>query len=149
MKQSISFLLLILGITTSIQASSLPSHRMEQRLLLPNKGRIFVVSAQEAKVAQAYPSGESYACYPVWSPDSKTLAYASDRTVISTSLPFLPQGRSLSHNRELGPGDAFRVLERRPQHLFRSYHFRSGAERALPEKLHGGTLPRQCPGRPL
>ena len=97
--------------------------------------------------ARPVTSGESYASCPVWSPDSKTLAYASDR--YGNFDIFTVRGCSHSHNCELGPGDAFRVLERRPQHLFRSNHFRSGAERALPEKLHGGTLPRQRPGRAL
>lgn len=83
MKLLIGFLLL-LSITTSIQASPLwlryPAISPDgAKIAFTYKGRIFVVSAQEAKVAQPITSGESYACYPVWSPDSKTLAYASDR----------------------------------------------------------------------
>ena len=45
------------------------------------KGHIYVVSTRQGggKSARSVTSDDSYACYPVWSPDSKTLAYACDR----------------------------------------------------------------------
>lgn len=45
------------------------------------KGHIYVVSTRQGggEFARSVTSDDSYACYPVWSPDSKTLAYACDR----------------------------------------------------------------------
>ena len=45
------------------------------------KGQIYVVSTRQGggEFARSVTSDDSYACYPVWSPDSKTLAYACDR----------------------------------------------------------------------
>lgn len=43
------------------------------------KGRLYVISVGGGNSARPLTSSDSYASNPVWSPDSKTLAYASDR----------------------------------------------------------------------
>lgn len=71
MKLSIGFLLLILGITTSIQALPLwlryPAISPDgAKIAFTYKGCIFVISTQGENIAQPITSGESYACYPVF-----------------------------------------------------------------------------------
>ena len=87
MKLRIACLLYVLVSTASIKAAPLwlryPAISPDgSQIAFTYKGRIYVVSANTGgggNFARSVTSGESYACYPVWSPDSKILAYASDR----------------------------------------------------------------------
>ena len=85
MKLRIACLLYVLFFTASIKAAALwlryPVISPDgSQIAFTYKGRIYIVSAHGGGgFARPVTSGESYASCPVWSPDSKTLAYASDR----------------------------------------------------------------------
>lgn len=100
------------------------------------KGDIYKVSAKGGTATQLT-TQESYESSPVWSPDGKQIAFASDRQGNFDVFVMPSDGRcGTTPDHQLGRRNPFRIHARRQVHPFLRRHTGPGRKCALPQSCH-------------
>ena len=102
------------------------------------KGDIYKVSAKGGTATQLT-TQESYESSPVWSPDGKQIAFASDRQG-NFDVFVMPSDGGTTPDHQLGRRNPFRIHARRQVHPFLRRHTGSGRKCALPQSCHDRAL---------
>ena len=103
------------------------------------KGDIYKVPAKGGTATQLTTQA-SYECTPIWSPDGKQIAFASDRNGNFDLFVMLQRWNGTVPHHSFRLRDSIGLYSRRQIRTLLRIHTRSGTERLIPDLGHDGTL---------